>query len=579
MEPKPRCSHRPSCRLQHACPLGFRHQVPAEGHDWRDPTRCEEIMREVCADFEAELKQFNGEQDHVHLLVHYPPKVQLSKLVNSLKGVSARLLRKEYDSHVRRYLWGGRFWSGSYFAGLMRRRTADCRQASTSRTRNGRPETTSPRSRSELRRFAASRPWMRARPHGSEGGQPERELFGKLADGTKVYRWSLANGGTRLKVLSYGGIVQSLEIPDRHGRYKNVSLGFDSLEEYVASSPYFGALIGRYGNRIARGKFTLDGKAYQVSVNDGENSLHGGSKGFDKRVWDVESFTSGSDIGLFLHYTSVDGEMGYPGTLRVKMTYTLTRRGDWRVDYAATTDKATVVNLTSHVYWNLAGEDGGSVYDHELSIGASRYTPVDSGSSPPANWRGSRARPSTTAGPRPSVRTSGQRTSSCCTARATTTTGFWTRAARTRPSRSPRCATRPRAVSWTSRRPSPACSSTPATSWTEHWSARAAPSTARATPCVWRPSTSRTPPTSRPSRPRSCGPATPTAPRRCTDSLRADRQPPLSVPRSPPSPATGRGLSPGGGSPRQLFRPIRTRPRRVSRRSGSSCRGLRPTVK
>ncbi|MEV6781549.1 aldose epimerase family protein [Streptomyces sp. NPDC051098] len=218
-----------------------------------------------------------------------------------------------------------------------------------------------------------------AHSHGSEGGKPVRELFGRLADGTKVYRWSLANGGTRLKVLSYGGIVQSLEIPDRHGRYKNVSLGFDTLEEYVASSPYFGALIGRYGNRIAKGRFTLDGKAHQVSVNDGENSLHGGSKGFDKRAWNVESFTSGSDIGLVLHYTSVDGEMGYPGTLRVKVTYTLTRRGDWRVDYAATTDKATVVNLTSHIYWNLAGEGSGSVHDHELSIDASRYTPVDSG--------------------------------------------------------------------------------------------------------------------------------------------------------------------------------------------------------
>ncbi|MET7620139.1 aldose epimerase family protein [Streptomyces sp. NPDC005408] len=218
-----------------------------------------------------------------------------------------------------------------------------------------------------------------ANPHASRGGRPVKELFGKLADGTKVYRWSLANGGTRLKVLSYGGIVQSLEIPDRHGRYKNVSLGFDTLEEYVASSPYFGALIGRYGNRIARGQFTLDGKAYQLSVNDGENSLHGGSKGFDKRVWDVEGFTSGSDVGLVLHYTSVDGEMGYPGTLRVKVTYTLTRQGNWRIDYAATTDRATVVNLTSHVYWNLAGEDSGSVYDHELSIAASRYTPVDSG--------------------------------------------------------------------------------------------------------------------------------------------------------------------------------------------------------
>ncbi|CAM5551664.1 aldose epimerase family protein [Streptomyces pilosus] len=216
--------------------------------------------------------------------------------------------------------------------------------------------------------------------HASPGrGKPARSLFGRLADGTKVHSWSLENGGTRMRVLSYGGIVQSLEIPDRRGRHANVSLGFDTLEEYVASSPYFGALIGRYGNRIGRGRFTLDGTEYQLSVNDGENSLHGGAQGFDKRVWDVEPFTRGSDVGLHLYYTAVDGEMGYPGTLRTKVTYTLTRGGDWRVDYEATTDKPTVVNLTSHVYWNLAGEGSGSVYDHELSIAASRYTPVDSG--------------------------------------------------------------------------------------------------------------------------------------------------------------------------------------------------------
>jgi aldose 1-epimerase len=215
--------------------------------------------------------------------------------------------------------------------------------------------------------------------HAAGGSKPVRELFGKLADGTKVHRWSLANGGTRLKVLSYGGIVQSLEIPDRHGRYENVSLGFDNIEDYVAKTPYFGALIGRYGNRIAKGQFTLDGTSHQLSVNDGVNSLHGGAKGFDKRVWDVEGFASGSDVGLVLHYTSIDGEMGYPGTLRAKVTYTLTRHGDWRIDYEATTDKATVVNLTSHVYWNLAGEGSGSIYDHELEIAASRYTPVDSG--------------------------------------------------------------------------------------------------------------------------------------------------------------------------------------------------------
>ncbi|MFE9177749.1 aldose epimerase family protein [Streptomyces sp. NPDC007126] len=215
--------------------------------------------------------------------------------------------------------------------------------------------------------------------HASGGRKPVKELFGRLADGTKVYRWSLENGGTRMKVLSYGGVVQSLEIPDRRGHYANVSLGFDNLDDYVARSPHFGALIGRYGNRIAKGRFTLDGKEYQLSVNDGENSLHGGALGFDYRVWDVEPFTRGSDTGLVLHYTSVDGEMGYPGTLMAKVTYTLTRRGDWRIDYEATTDKATVVNLTSHVYWNLAGEGSGTIEDHELSIAASRFTPTDAG--------------------------------------------------------------------------------------------------------------------------------------------------------------------------------------------------------
>lgn len=215
--------------------------------------------------------------------------------------------------------------------------------------------------------------------HATGGRTPVKSLFGKLADGTKIYSWSLANGGTKLKVLSYGGIVQSLEIPDRHGKYKNVSLGFDNIEDYVAKTPYFGALIGRYGNRIAKGQFSLDGKSYQLSVNDGVNSLHGGIKGFDKHVWDIEPFTKGTDVGLYLYYTSVDGEMGYPGTLKTKVTYTLTKHGDWRIDYEATTDKATVVNLTSHVYWNLAGEGSGSIYDHELKIAAARYTPVDSG--------------------------------------------------------------------------------------------------------------------------------------------------------------------------------------------------------
>lgn len=209
--------------------------------------------------------------------------------------------------------------------------------------------------------------------------KPTKELFGKLADGTKVYRWSLGNGGTRMKVLSYGGIVQSLELPDRHGRYTNVSLGYDTIEAYVAGTTFFGALIGRYGNRIAKGRFTLDGKTHQLSVNDGENSLHGGAKGFNTRVWDVEPFTDSTGVGLRLHHTSVDGEMGYPGTLRVTVTYTLTARGDWRIDYAATTDKATVVNLTNHTYYNLAGEGSGDILGHELALAAARFTPTDAG--------------------------------------------------------------------------------------------------------------------------------------------------------------------------------------------------------
>jgi aldose 1-epimerase len=206
-----------------------------------------------------------------------------------------------------------------------------------------------------------------------------KTLFGELADGTEVSSWSLENGGTRLKVLDYGGIVQSLEIPDRHGRYANVSLGFDDIGDYVAGSPYFGALIGRFGNRVAKGRFTLDGVGHQLPVNDGDNSLHGGTEGFDRRLWQVEPFTDGPDVGLRLRLTSADGEMGYPGTLRVKVTYTLTGDGDWRIDYEATTDRTTVVNLTNHVYWNLAGESGGPVHDHELSIAASRYTPVGPG--------------------------------------------------------------------------------------------------------------------------------------------------------------------------------------------------------
>ncbi|MTE18919.1 galactose-1-epimerase [Streptomyces sp. TRM43335] len=206
--------------------------------------------------------------------------------------------------------------------------------------------------------------------------EPRRKRFGELADGTAVDVWTLANGGTRLKVLSYGGVVQSLEVPDRNGRHANVSLGFADLDSYVASSPYFGALIGRYGNRIANGRFTLDGRTYELPRNDNGHCLHGGEGGFHARVWRVEPFTRRGEVGLVLTRTSPDGEMGFPGTLEVRVEYTLDRHGDFRIDYEATTDRPTVVNLTNHTYFNLAGEGSGSVLDHHLEVAASRYTPV-----------------------------------------------------------------------------------------------------------------------------------------------------------------------------------------------------------
>ncbi|TDC75422.1 aldose epimerase family protein [Streptomyces hainanensis] len=204
--------------------------------------------------------------------------------------------------------------------------------------------------------------------------RPRSETFGHLPDGSRVDRWTLARGGTRLAVLGYGGIVQALEIPDRRGRTVNVSLGFATLAPYLTATTYFGALIGRYGNRIAGGRFTLDGTEHRLPVNDGPNSLHGGDAGFDKRLWEI---TPTGPATLTLHRTSPDGEMGYPGTLDVTVTYTLTDAGDFRIDYAATTDAPTVVNLTNHTYFNLSGEGTGSILDHRLEIAASRYTPVD----------------------------------------------------------------------------------------------------------------------------------------------------------------------------------------------------------
>ncbi len=203
------------------------------------------------------------------------------------------------------------------------------------------------------------------------------EHYGHI-DGQDVHRVTLQNGGPRIRVLTYGGIIEGIEVPDRAGQVANVVLGLDSLEGYATRSPHFGAITGRYANRIARGRFTLDGTTYQLACNNGPNALHGGPGGFDKRVWAIEDM---SERHVALSYVSPDGEEGYPGALTVRVTYTAEADG-LRIDYHAATDQATVLNLTNHSYFNLAGEGAGSVLDHLLQVDAERFVPVDATSIP-----------------------------------------------------------------------------------------------------------------------------------------------------------------------------------------------------
>ena len=179
------------------------------------------------------------------------------------------------------------------------------------------------------------------------------------------------------QIITYGGIVTSLKVPDRAGTMANVVLGYPQIDGYVTDTSYFGAIIGRYGNRIAGGRFTLNGVAYTLPTNDKPNSLHGGSTGFNKRIWQATEASGPEGPGLTLSYTSPDGEEGYPGTLSVQITYRITEQNELRIDYSAKTDKATVVNLTHHSYFNLSGEGTGDILDHQLEIMADRYTPVD----------------------------------------------------------------------------------------------------------------------------------------------------------------------------------------------------------
>ncbi len=205
------------------------------------------------------------------------------------------------------------------------------------------------------------------------------EPFGRTEDGQRVSVYTLTNAnGMEVRVTNYGGIILSLLAPNAKGKMEDVVLGYDRLASYEEESPYFGALIGRYGNRIAEGRFTLEGETYTLATNNGLNHLHGGERGFDKHVWDAEPFARVNAEGVVFTRISPDGEEGYPGRLKAKVTYTLTDGNALVFDYKATTNKATPVNLTQHSYFNLAGDGSGDILDHSVMLNADRFTPVDS---------------------------------------------------------------------------------------------------------------------------------------------------------------------------------------------------------
>ncbi|MDW5376553.1 aldose epimerase family protein [Halomonas sp. HP20-15] len=211
----------------------------------------------------------------------------------------------------------------------------------------------------------------------------EKSSFGKLPDGRQVDAYRISNdNGIEMRVITYGGIIVSLRTPDVQGNMDDIVLGFDSLDKYLSDTyqqvnPYFGALIGRYGNRIAGGQFTLNGETHELATNDGDNHLHGGDKGFNQRLWQAEPFSNEQGAGVTLSYTSADGEEGYPGRLETRVTYTLTDDDALQIDYHATTTEATPVNLTQHSYFNLDGEGNESILDHLLMINAEAFTPID----------------------------------------------------------------------------------------------------------------------------------------------------------------------------------------------------------
>lgn len=216
----------------------------------------------------------------------------------------------------------------------------------------------------------------------------KKESFGRTADGRNVDLYTLRNSsGMEVRIATYGGIIVSIRVPDRKGEFGDVVLGFSKLDSYLKGHPYFGAITGRYANRIAKGRFTLGGTEYKLATNNDANHLHGGVVGFDKMVWTARQLPVPDGVSLELTYLSKDGEEGYPGNLSNRVVYTLTNKNELRIDYDATTDKDTVINLTNHSYFNLAGEGNGDILNHRLMINADRFTPTDAGAIPTGELR------------------------------------------------------------------------------------------------------------------------------------------------------------------------------------------------
>ena len=295
------------------------------------------------------------------------------------------------------------------------------------------------------------------------------ESFGRTPEGQEVSLYTLTSAkGLRARITNYGAILVSLEVPDRHGKLDDITLGFESLDKYIEQKVYFGATVGRYANRIGNARFVLDGVEYKLAANNGPNHLHGGIKGFDKVVWKPVEVTGGEDRAwVKLTYLSKDGEEGYPGNLHCTVTYTLTNDDELRLDYEAETDKKTVLNLTNHTYWNLAGQGTGDILGHELMLDATRFTVVDKTLIPVGITASVVDTPLDFLAPGPSAPAFASSTTATTT--TSSSTGQLERHEALR--QGPRV--RPAAASWKSPRRSRASSSTRATSSTTRSSAKA----------------------------------------------------------------------------------------------------------